>query len=357
MKKFSSQNLIHIKNRVEQETGISLAKFESEKLSNNNKIVNYMINNKTKFAWVACLSLCLITFGAFSFAKFTSLAGDEVAFASAYMGDGVVKILVSNFSDKPLNLEKQLKLSRWSTSEEVVGDTSKIVYSDMRVEAKTKKELTIDLSNAYDIESLENELPENDWYYLTLTNNDFAFGQDWMCGVDFQKIELTLAWEDEETGVEAVVEVVDGSNGKYEQPSYTAPLAYDNWIWPTVSENVTTKFGVPRGETITGETLMTDHINIKGEKGDAVYAVLDGTVLETGFDSQYGYYVILDIGGGMTVKYGHLSETLVGIDDVVVKGAEIAKVGATGMATGPNLAFFVYQDGEPVNPLSTEDDL
>ena len=357
MKKFSKQNLEHIKNRFEQETGVSLVGTDCIRFSNNNKLVSYFTQNKTKLAWVACLTLCLITFGAFGFAKFTSLAGDEVAFETAYMGDGVVKILISNDSDKPLKLDEQLKLSRWSTSEEVAGDTSKIVYSDMMVGAKTRKEVTIDLSDAYDIKTLECALPENDWYYLTLTNNDFAFGQDWMCSVDFHKIEATLAWEEGETDVDAVISLVDSSKEQFEQPSYTAPLAFEDWTWPTVCETVTTTFGTPRGNTATGENLMTDHINIKGEKGDAVYAVADGTVLETGFDSSYGYFLILDLGDGLTVKYGHLSEILVEENDSIVKGAKIAKMGATGMATGPNLAFFVYQDDKPVNPLNTEDDM
>ena len=32
-------------------------------------------------------------------------------------------------------------------------------------------------------------------------------------------------------------------------------------------------------------------------------------------------------------------------------------VGATDMATGQNLAIFVYRNGEPANPLDTEDDM
>lgn len=346
-----------------QETGVSLQNSGKEKYLDNkrldtrSKIGAYLRQNRAKLAWVTCLTLCLITFGAFGFAKFTSLAGDEVAFASTYMGDGVVKILVSNYSNRPLKLQKQLKLSRWSTSEEVAGDTSKIIYGDMEVDAKTQKEITIDLSYAYDLQELEKELQEKDWYYFTLTNNDFAFGQDWMCSVDFQKVEATLAWEDEEVAVEAVISMVDSSEDEYEQPFYTAPLAFKDWTWPTVSESVTTTFGNPRGENIAGEVMITDHINIKGEKGDAVYAVADGTILETGFDATYGYYVILNPADGLTVKYCHLSEILVEAQDVVAKGDKIAKVGATGMATGPNLAFFVYQNGEPINPLATEDDM
>lgn len=347
MKRLSTQNLEHIKNRFEQETDICLGNATTR----TKHTVNFA-NKRNKLAWVASLALFLLTFSAFGFAKFSSLAGDDVGFETEYMGNGVIKIFVSNYSDRILKLDEQVKLSRWSTSEEVGGDITKIVYSDMLIEPKTKKEITIDLSEAYDMQTLENALPENDWYYLTLTNNNFVFGQDWMCGVDFHKIEASIEYENDETTVEPVVSLTDRiQKDTNTRPFYSASLAYEDWAWPTVSESITTRFGNPKGLT------MTDHINIKGEKGDAVYAVSDATVLETGFDATYGYYIILDLSDGLTVKYGHLGETLVENKDKVSKGQQIAKVGSTGMATGPNLAFFVYQNGEPVNPLDAEDDM
>ena len=50
--------------------------------------------------------------------------------------------------------------------------------------------MTIDLSEAYDIALLETPLVGNDWYYFILTNNHFAFGQDWMCPVDFAEPDI-----------------------------------------------------------------------------------------------------------------------------------------------------------------------
>ena len=44
--------------------------------------------------------------------------------------------------------------------------------------------MTIDLSSAYDIALLEQPLTD-DSYYLVLTNNNFIFGQDWMCSIAF----------------------------------------------------------------------------------------------------------------------------------------------------------------------------
>ncbi len=355
MKKFRKQNLEHIKECFEHKTGVNLTDM---KLETKGKVCG-MCSSKLHGPFqlrpvlLAGLAVCLLTCGAFGYAKFSSLACDEVSFQSAYQGEGVVKILVSNESNKTLELQKQIKLMRWSTGEEVVGDKDQIDYSDMIVEPGCSQVITIDLSKAYDVAMLEAELAEKDHYYFMLTNNDFAFGQDWMCSVDFEekKIDVTLTWEEDSASVNGAIGVDQSEMEVYVQPSYTAPLTFEDWTWPTVRESVTTKFGTPRGDS------YTDHINIQGDKGDAVYAVADGTVLETGFDSTYGYYVVLDLGETITVKYGHLQDTNVENGETVEKGQKIATLGATGMATGPNLAFFVYKDGEAINPLSVEDDM
>ncbi|MBQ7360363.1 MAG: M23 family metallopeptidase [Lachnospiraceae bacterium] len=376
MKKFNKQNLEHIKECFEHKTGVNLTDRKFEITGEICGVRSSKLPGPFRFRPVllAGLAVCLLTFGAFGYAKFSSLASDDVNFQSAYQGEGVVKILVSNESNKTLELQKQIKLMRWSTGEEVVGDKDQIDYSDMIVEPGCSQVITIDLSKAYDVAMLEAELAEKDHYYFTLTNNDFAFGQDWMCSVDFEEkeIDVTLTWEENSTCEDAVIGlnpsyvfdedsaekqggmatgVDDSKNESYVQPSYTAPLAFEDWTWPTVRESVTSKFGTPRGDS------FTDHINIQGDKGDAVYAVADGTVLETGFDATYGYYVVLDLGEGIAVKYGHLQDTKVENGETVEKGQKIATLGATGMATGPNLAFFVYRDGEAINPLSVEDDM
>lgn len=353
MKRMSKNNLNHIKIMFEEKSGVKLeGKFKG---ANHEGIIELVSKKRTKIIWAASLALCFLVFGAFGFVKFSGLNGDEARFVSAYQGEGVVKLMVTNQSDKALELQKQLKLMRWSTGEEIKGDKDKIVYSEMSVNPGECKEITIDLSLAYDVEALEKQLEEKDHYYFVLTNNDFVFGQDWMCSVDFEEkdIDVELKYQGSETLIDGTISIgIDSSDQEpYVQPSYTAPLAYEDWTWPTVRESVTTKFGTPRGVS------YTDHINIQGDKGDAVYAVADGTVLKTGFDSTYGYYTVLDLGEGITVKYGHLQDLNVENGETVEKGQKIATLGASGMATGPNLAFFVYEDGKPVNPLVIDDDV
>lgn len=49
-------------------------------------------------------------------------------------------------------------------------------------------------------------------------------------------------------------------------------------------------------------------------------------------------------------KYTHCQELLVSEGQAVTQGENIASVGATGMVTGACLGFYVYQDGEAVDP-------
>lgn len=62
----------------------------------------------------------------------------------------------------------------------------------------------------------------------------------------------------------------------------------------------------------------------------------------------------MDLGDGITVKYGHLEDIKVSEGDEIQQGQVIATLGQTGMATGSNLLFAVIINGKEVNPLTVE---
>ncbi len=99
-------------------------------------------------------------------------------------------------------------------------------------------------------------------------------------------------------------------------------------------------------------------LDISGSQcyGKTVVAANPGTVafVNTSYRDGVGYgiYLIIDHGGGYSTLYAHLSAIDVELGDVVARGTPIARVGATGWATGPHLHFEVRIDGKTQNPLS-----
>lgn len=323
MKKYRRENLKNIQTIFEEKTGTSLP---------GNSFQPTFIYQKGLMA--AAVMLCFLGLSAFAYSRFSSIDEGGLTLRSIYKGDGVFEIVVTNPSDKELKLQKTVKLMQWSAAQEVAGDSKKIKLENGVIPPHSEETVLIDLSEGYDIEMLEKELPPGDWYYLVLTNNYFAFGQDWMCDIAFDENYQP--------------EVVYGNpheEHKQDFPEHDE-LAFPDWIWPTVSHAVSN----PYGKEYNG--IVSDHINIAGNKGDEIYAVADGKVLETGYTSSYGNYIILDLGNDIRVKYGHLAECKVSPEDEVEQGQVIATMGQTGMATGPNLAFTAWIKDETVNPLA-----
>ncbi len=113
-----------------------------------------------------------------------------MGFSAAYEGHGIVFIVVENRSDKALAFQPKLKLMRWSTGEEIAPTSDDVVFTGTKIAANSSRTMTIDLSRAYDIRALEEPLTDDN-YYFVLTNNNFLFGQDWMCTVNFSKPVVT----------------------------------------------------------------------------------------------------------------------------------------------------------------------
>jgi len=92
-------------------------------------------------------------------------------------------------------------------------------------------------------------------------------------------------------------------------------------------------------------------VDLTGPQGSSVFAALEGRVVEVGRHRQYGNYVVLDHGHGVTTLYAHNRVNCVRLGEEVVRGQKIAEVGRTGNATGPHLHFELRFDGVPQNPL------
>ena len=99
--------------------------------------------------------------------------------------------------------------------------------------------------------------------------------------------------------------------------------------------------------------LGIDIVNIEGTP---IFATADGQVVFSGFSNDFGNSIILDHQNGYLSHYYHNQENFFKRGDSVKAGDVIAKLGNTGMSTGPHLHFEIWKDGNSIDPIIFFDD-
>lgn len=117
-------------------------------------------------------------------------------------------------------------------------------------------------------------------------------------------------------------------------------------IWP-IKGVITSRFG----NRTPSEIVTANHkgLDIAGNMGDNIVSAMDGTVVQYSEEGDYGKHLRIQSGEVLTL-YAHCSELLVQEGSTVKQGDVIAKVGATGRATGPHLHFEIRRDDRFINP-------
>ena len=91
--------------------------------------------------------------------------------------------------------------------------------------------------------------------------------------------------------------------------------------------------------------------DIEAPWGAPVIAGASGKVSFVGWQNGYGQLVVVDHGGGLTTRYGHLSHIDVELNQTVERAQLLGKVGSTGRSTGPHLHYEVRINDQAVDPL------
>lgn len=144
---------------------------------------------------------------------------------------------------------------------------------------------------------------------------------------------------------EEIAELSAASNGQFIGGVFRWPLPGYSYISSKYGNRVHPITGVVNsfhsGIDITGYLVY----------GKSVIAANSGRVSTVRYGSTgYGYYVMIDHGGGVYTLYAHLSSISVKVGQIVTQGETIAQVGSTGASTGPHLHFEVRISGQSVNP-------
>jgi murein DD-endopeptidase MepM/ murein hydrolase activator NlpD len=129
------------------------------------------------------------------------------------------------------------------------------------------------------------------------------------------------------------------------EPAAAAPLPRGGrFAWP-VRGRVLAGYGV------TASGSRNDGINIAAPRGTPVAAVDGGAVAYAGNELRgYGNLVLVKHASGWITAYAHLDEVLVKRGDTVSRGQLIAKVGATGGVSEPQLHFELRRGKQAVDP-------
>ncbi|WP_236914784.1 murein hydrolase activator EnvC family protein [Clostridium sp. Cult2] len=121
--------------------------------------------------------------------------------------------------------------------------------------------------------------------------------------------------------------------------------------WPVpVYSRISSYFGYRIHPVFKTKKLHTG-IDIAAAAGNKVVAANDGTVIYSGTLGGYGKTIMIDHGGGIVTLYGHNSSLVVSEGTQVKRGDTIAKIGSTGISTGPHCHFEVRKNGSYVDPM------
>ena len=118
--------------------------------------------------------------------------------------------------------------------------------------------------------------------------------------------------------------------------------------WPAEGR-VITKFGRQWNSKLK-TTTENPGIDIKGQPGSSIKAVMGGVVTTITYIRGYGTTIIIDNGGGFYTVYSHVTNIQTSVDNQVRSGDIIAYMGDSGSINGAKLHFEIWGKGQKLNP-------
>ncbi len=105
-----------------------------------------------------------------------------------------------------------------------------------------------------------------------------------------------------------------------------------------------------RRNPFNGQMSRHEGLDFSAPPGTPIRAATGGVVRTVTVHSGYGNMVEIDHGEGLMTRYAHAKVILVKEGELVTRGQLIARVGSTGLSTGPHLHFEVRRDDKALDP-------
>ena len=98
------------------------------------------------------------------------------------------------------------------------------------------------------------------------------------------------------------------------------------------------------------EPSLHEGLDFAAPMGTPILAASGGFVRTAANQGGFGNLIEIDHGEGLVTRYAHAKVLLVKQGDLVRRGQMIARVGSTGLSTGPHLHFEVRRHDKPLDP-------
>ena len=119
---------------------------------------------------------------------------------------------------------------------------------------------------------------------------------------------------------------------------------------PVKFGKMTSAFSIRRFHPVSKRYKAHTGIDYGAPTGTPIFATANGRVTFAGWKSGYGKLIIIKHPNGYQTYYGHCSRLLKKPGQLVEQGQLIARVGQTGIATGPHVHYEVRVNGKPIDP-------
>ena len=119
---------------------------------------------------------------------------------------------------------------------------------------------------------------------------------------------------------------------------------------PVKFGKMTSSYSIRRFHPVSKRYKAHTGIDYGAPSGTPIIATANGRVKFSGWKSGYGKVIVIKHPNGYQTYYGHCSRLLKKPGQIVEQGQVIAKVGRTGVATGPHVHYEVRVNGKPIDP-------